>query len=63
MCLSEGHRGETVGPKGAAEGLAETETWPGESQAAGGAHPQEGETQEGDGEAEWTLLAYTRMSV
>lgn len=45
-----GRRGETDCFKGAAQGMAETETRPGESKATSGAHPQEGKTQEGDGE-------------
>lgn len=47
---AEGQRGEADCFKGAAQGVAETETRPGESKAASGAHPQEGKTQEGDGE-------------
>lgn len=54
---AEGQRGETIGTERAAEGLAETETRPGKSQTAGGTHPQEGKTQEGDGEAD-LLLAF-----
>ncbi len=46
--VAEGQRGETICFERAAEGVAETATRPGESQATGGAHPQEGKTQEGD---------------
>lgn len=59
--LAEGQRGETIGSKGAAEGMAETETRPGESQAAGGAHPQEGKTQEGDGETQIRFIVVTNI--
>lgn len=54
--VAEGLRGETKCFKGAAEGVAETETRPGESQASGGAHPQEGKTQEGDGETQISFI-------
>lgn len=54
---AEGQRGETICTERAAEGVAETETRPGKSQTAGGTHPQEGKTQEGDGEAH-LLLAF-----
>lgn len=59
---AEGQRGETDCFKGAVEGMAETETRLGESQAAGGAHPQEGKTQEGDGETQIRFIAVTNMN-
>lgn len=48
--VAEGQRGETVCFERAAEGMAATETRPGKSQAIGGTHSQERETQERDGE-------------
>lgn len=39
--------------------MAETATRPGEGQAAGGAHPKEGETQEGDGETQISFISDT----
>lgn len=53
VCGAEGWRGEAYGTEGTAESMAETQARPGESQTSRGAHPQERETQEGGGEAEF----------
>lgn len=55
---AEGQRGEADCFKGAAQGMAEAETRPGESKATSGAHPQEGKAQEGDGETYIFLFVY-----
>lgn len=49
MSSPEAERGGEQGAEGAAEGVASPPTRPGESPAAAGAHPQEGEAQEGRG--------------
>lgn len=61
MCVhvgvAERQRGEAIRVERAAEGMAETEARPGESQAAGGTHPQERKTQEGDGETQISFMS------
>lgn len=62
-CLStEGWWRETFCVEGAVESVAETPSWPRESPAAGGAHPQEREAQERDSKTKTPPSAVQQMN-